>query len=229
MTPRESEDRAAVVELAGPAGAGKTTVARLLQGASPSVVTTPSTGRLRLTSGLVRMMPRLAAARLSAPGRSWSRGELRNLGYLSAWQSQLGANEGVVGLVVLDHGPVFRLASLAQNGPPMTCTRSFAGLWRQLAQEWGELLDLVVWLDAPDSELLKRIRGRERCHRIKAAAPAEAAAFLNSYRAAYRTTLSAVTQGRTRVVELDSGAQRPDELAAQIRTMVLTVPSRRSP
>ena len=42
------------------------------------------------------------------------------------------------------------------------------------------------------------------------------------------TTLSAVTQGHTRLVELDSGAQRPDELAAQIRTMVLTVPSRRS-
>jgi hypothetical protein len=154
---------------------------------------------------------------------------LRNLGYLSAWQSQLGTRDGVVGLVVLDHGPVFRLASFAQNGPPMVCTRSFAGLWQRLAQEWGELLDLVVWLDAPDAELLKRIRGREQRHRIKAAPPAEAAAFLNSYREAYRTTLSAVTQGRTRLVELDSGAQRPDELAAQIRTMALKAPSRRSP
>src|SRR5881397_3911259 len=72
-----------VIELAGPAGAGKTTLARALRGFDPA----PRVGRTRLIGGLVPQAPALLAARLSARGRFWSADELRSLAYLSAWQA----------------------------------------------------------------------------------------------------------------------------------------------
>lgn len=226
MAHERQDGRPLVIELAGPAGAGKTSVARLLRGGDATAGAEPVAGRVRLAGALSALLPRLAAARLSAPGRFWSRDELRSLGYLSAWQSRLKRGVAAGGLVVLDHGPVFRLASLTVDGPPMTGTRAFTRLWERRAHEWGDLLDVVVWLDAPDAVLLQRIAGRKQQHRIKAAAPAEAEAFLARYRAAYHTTLAAVTRGRTRLVELDTGVHRPDELAAEIRAAVLGAPSR---
>ena len=129
------------MELAGPAGAGKTTLARALVADSPATTTGVQVGPLGLAAGLASAAPQLAAARLSAPGRWWTRDELRSLAYLRAWRRAVGDGDG---LLVLDHGPVFRLASLAAFGPPMAASGAFARLRAGLAQDWGSLLDAVV-------------------------------------------------------------------------------------
>jgi cytidylate kinase len=219
--------RGAVVELAGPAGAGKTTLARALRDADPATGVGLSAGRLRIARGLAVTAPTLAGAWLSAPGRLWSREDLRSLGYLAAWQGQVGADRGP-GLTVLDHGPVFRLASLAAYGPPMVESRTFSRHWRGMAERWGRLLDVVAWLDAPDDVLLARIADREQEHRMRDAARAEAVKFLARYRAAYRTTITAVTAAGARLVELDTTAMTPEQLAATVRAAALSPPSRSS-
>jgi hypothetical protein len=202
------------VELAGPAGAGKTTLARALAADSPATTTGVRVGPVGLAAGLASVAPQLAAARLTAPGRWWSRDELRSLAYLRAWRrAVLNGPE----LLVLDHGPVFRLASLAAFGPPMAATSAFAGLRAGLAQDWGRLLHAVVWLDAPDDVLLRRIDGRAQRHRIQHVGPTEGARFLGRYREAYRTTLALVADAGTRVVDLDTAARTPAELAAELR------------
>jgi thymidylate kinase len=218
----------AVIELAGPAGAGKTTLARALRDADPATSIGLTTGGLRMARGLAVMAPTLTASWLSAPERFWSRDELRSLVYLTAWQAQIRAFQEP-GLAVLDHGPVFRLTSLAAYGPPMTDTAVFHRRWYRLAEQWGRLLDVVVWLDAPDDVLLNRINARDREHRIRGAAQAEAESFLARYRAAYRTTIAAVTREGARLVALDTTACPPEQLAAAVRAAVLGTPSRRSP
>ena len=218
--------RGIVVELAGPAGAGKSTLAGLLRGMGTSVTAGPAVGLVRRVWGLAALAPSLVVARLSSPGRSLTRDELRSLAYLNAWRSRLDAVGRPAGLVVLDHGPVFRLASLVMSGPPMTRTRAFMRLWERLARRWGDLLDVVVWLDAPDAELEQRIRRRAQPHRVKTAAAADVEEFLAGYRAAYRTTLAAVTLGNARLVELDSGAHRAEELMEMVVAEVLRIPSR---
>jgi len=215
--------RRLVVELAGPAGAGKTTLAGALAADSPATTTGVQVGPLGLAVGLASTAPQLAAARLTAPGRWWTYDELRSLAYLRAWRRAVGDGDG---LLVLDHGPVFRLASLAAFGPPMTASRAFAGLRAGLAQDWGRLLDAVVWLDAPDDVLLRRIDGRAQQHRIQHVGPAEGARFLARYREAYRTTLALVADAGARVVEVDTATTSPTELAADLRA-TLHVPSPR--
>ena len=215
--------RPLVVELAGPAGAGKTTLARALVADSPATTTGVQVGPLGLAVGLASAAPQLTAARLSAPGRWWTRDELRSLAYLRAWRRAVREGDG---LLVLDHGPVFRLASLAAFGPPMAASRAFAGLRAGLAQDWGSLLDAVVWLDAPDDVLLRRIDRRAQQHRIQHVGPDEGATFLARYREAYRTTLALVADAGARVVEVDTAAASPAELAAELRS-TLHVPSTR--
>ena len=217
-----------VVELAGPAGAGKTTLARLVAAADPSSTTVGlRTGRPRLALASMGALPRLAAARVVAPGRWWTRDELRDLAYLRAWRAAVGREQDADGLLLLDHGPVFRLASLRANGPAMAGSKPFDTLWTGLARDWGRLLDVVVWLDAPDGVLLRRIDARSRAHRIRGADEDRAAGFLARYRAAYRTTLDVVTSGGARLVELDTASGSPDELAAAVRAALSTMPSRR--
>lgn len=212
-----------VIELAGPAGAGKTTLAGALQAADPATGLGLRAGHVRMARALASAAPALAGAWLSAPPPFWSRDDLRSLAYLTAWQRQARLRAGP-GLTVLDHGPVFRLASLTVYGPPMADTRAFSRHWCRLARQWGRLLDLVVWLDAPDDVLLTRIGAREQGHRVRGADRAEAAAFLVRYRGQFRTAIAAVADAGARVVELDTTADPPDRLAAMVRAAVLASP-----
>jgi hypothetical protein len=217
-----------VVELAGPAGAGKTTLARAVKEADPGrIAVGVGVGVLGLAAGTMPAVPHLVAARLSAPGRWWTRDELRSLAYLSAWRGKVVAGRGQ-GLLLLDHGPAFRLASIVAFGPPMRGTRAFDRLWTGLARDWGRLLDVVVWLDAPDEVLLRRIAHREQEHRIRGAAECEAERFLARYRLAYRQTLDRLALEGARVICLDSATSTPPQLAHALRETLLAHPGTRS-
>jgi hypothetical protein len=224
-----------VIELAGPAGAGKTTLASALRVADTRGATIGvHVGRWGLAAGLASLAPGLTAARMSAPGRWWTRDELRDLAYLSAWRGLVSRGDGGrghhgQGLLLLDHGPVFRLTSLLAFGPPMVTTPSFERLWTGLAGDWGRLLDCVVWLDAPDDVLLRRIAGRAQQHRIRGAGVDEATRFLARYRAAYRTTLGVVTGGGVPLVELDTTSGPPEQLTADLLATVLGPSAKSSP
>lgn len=210
-----------VVELAGPAGAGKTTLARALQAADPLATTVGvQVGSVGIGAGIASSAPHLLAARMSARGRWWTREELRALAYLAAWRRAVQRGHVADGLLVLDHGPVFRLARLLAFGPPMVSARPFHERWVGLAQDWGGLLDLVAWIDASDDVLLRRVARRAQGHRIRGMDQESATAFLARYRASYRTTLDVVCGAGARLVELDSSSGPPEHLVAAIRRAV---------
>lgn len=215
-----------VVELAGPAGAGKSTLAGVLPTIGVPCRLGVVTGRPRLALALLRVLPMLVAARTTSRGRWWTVAELRSIAYVGAWRRALAAG-AADGLVVLDHGPVFRLAALDAWGPPMVRSAAFRRWWGAACGRWASVLTLVVWLDAADDVLVRRIVERDRAHRVRDAADGEAAAFLGLYRGAFRRVLDRITgPGRTRLLELDSSRGTPEELAAAVCTALSAAPTR---
>ena len=209
-----------VVELAGPAGAGKTTVARALVRSLPGARLGSPPGRLATVRSVVTTAPVLLASRsVAAPGWWWSEAELRSVGYLLAWQRQL--RDAVAGeALLLDHGPVFRLAMLVAGRSQALRHPVFGPWWWRTATAWGRLLDTVVVLDAPTDELIARIEARPRDHRVRGADPRAAERFLNAYRVAFDQVLRVVSDEGTSVVRVDTAAS-PDVVADAVRARLL--------
>ena len=209
-----------VVELAGPAGAGKTTVARALVRSLPGARLGSPPGRLATVRSVVTTAPVLLASRsLAAPGRWWSEAELRSVGYLLAWQHEL--RDAVAGEpLLLDHGPVFRLAMLVAGQPQALRHPVFGPWWWRTATTWGRLLDMVVVLDAPTDDLIARIEARPREHRVRGADPREAERFVDAYRVAFDQVLRVVSHEGTPVVRVDTAAP-PEVVADAVRARLL--------
>jgi hypothetical protein len=209
-----------VVELAGPAGAGKTTVARALVRSLPGARLGSPPGRLATIRSVVTTAPVLLASRsLAAPGRWWSEAELRSVGYLLAWQHEL--RDAVPGEpLLLDHGPVFRLAMLVAGQPQALRHPVFGPWWWRTATTWGRLLDMVVVLDAPTDDLIARIEARPREHRVRGADPREVERFVDAYRVAFDQVLRVVSHEGTPVVRVDTAAP-PEVVADAVRARLL--------
>lgn len=187
-----------VLELAGPAGAGKTTLSAALRAHGVSQlsdrpsVRAPSNLPYFLSSGL-RLLPTLL--RRPRDGRWYTRDELARMLYLTGVHRFLRDPGQGTRAIALDHGPVFQMAHLREFGPERIKGASFERWWNSLFSRWGQTLDLVVWLDARDEVLIERIRNREQRHDIKSASRPEALVLLQRYRSAHASVLSRLTSG----------------------------------
>lgn len=206
-----------LIEIAGPPGAGKSTVMSLLADDAArirsvrslrSVAYAPCFARTAL-----RVLPRWIPSR-SAYGLGWR--ELRIMVHLEALPHALPrSRDGEI--VMFDQGPVFMLARLA----PFLGARAGDGRmrrwWNGAAARWASMLGTVIWLDAPNAVLVERIQEREKRHRIKDRSPAEAIDWLERSRQAYARTLSALTASRhTRVIRYETATLPPERLARVI-------------
>lgn len=209
-----------VVELAGPAGAGKTTLAATLVAQGSGTLLAVDTGRLRTAIGLLRVSPMLLRGRVASRGRQWTRDELRSIAYLSSWRAPVAHAPGD-GLLLLDHGPVFRLAMLAAHGPPMARGPVFMRWWWRTALKWGRLLDAVVCLDAADEVLGERIDARHRYHRVQSVGRDEVASFLARYRESYARVLGLVAGAGTLVLRVDTSTSTPEEIARAVSSRLV--------
>lgn len=210
-----------VVELVGPAGAGKTTLRRALAAIEPSAYTAVRIDRRRdlgvVTHAAIRLLlPVIAgtAGRRGAP--SWADAvQLVRLRALRPAVDRVVANSGQ--LVLLDEGPVFALAKLEAYSRAAQDSGAFGALWRDALATWRTTLDVVVWLDAPDELLVHRIRARAKAHRVKTAASLEAACFLSRYREAYGTVVTRLcAAGGPRLLRVDTSIGTPAEQASRL-------------
>ena len=185
LTAPERGRRPLVIELVGPAGAGKSTLARQLG---------DRLGAPGAPLGLWGMpLPRLAAHGARLLPTFW--GFLRD-GQRPVWaeQTQLVRLETLGELVerrrvagrpvVLDEGPVFALSWMEVFYPRREGPRRAA--WRRgVLARWARLLDLVVLVDAPDPVLTYRLRTRSKGHALKHSPYAVIQAFTARYRTAF--------------------------------------------
>ena len=77
---------------------------------------------------------------------------------------------------------------------------------------------MIVWLDAPDTDLLKRIRNRDKEHVVKNESIETTFEFLAGYRKAYEQTISSLSANHNdlKVLRFDTSQKSPQEIANQL-------------
>ncbi len=204
------------IELAGPAGCGKTSAFRELESllpVRPGVVPCDASC-VPIALRLLSLLPPGYVAGELGHGRL-PREVLRSMVYLETWQPWRSTESPDGGSIVYDHGPFFRLATL--DGLGLRRAPRFDRWWRSMRDAWTGATSLVVRLDAPESLLLERIRRRERKHPCQTMDDATAFEWLGRYRQAIDGAIALLEQLRPEdVLRIDSSRQSPREIAERI-------------
>lgn len=211
-----SHDRctaAPVVELVGPAAAGKTELMAALRQSDPSLLCGMRVPKSRHLTSVVALLPTFAALHWPPQALLWP--EVKRVTYLHTLRRRL-EREARAGhrAIVLDEGPIYYLARTLVFGGRRTSARGFQRWWRRSLAGWAHAIDGVVWLDAPDAVLTERVRNRAQSHPVKHLAPAAITSFLASYRRAFERVLHdlAAVNG-PRVARFDTSTQSAQVIA----------------
>ena len=129
--------------------------------------------------------------------------------------------------VLLDEGAVFALAKLGASGCVEKkradgATREQSDVWAsEFVVRWASRVDAIVWLDAPDEVLARRIRERAKPHRMKHQSDDELFEFLARYRAAYGRVLSELSaRYGVRVRSFSTEHESPERIASSVLASV---------
>jgi hypothetical protein len=206
--------RPAVIELVGPAGVGKTTLAEQLEASGQAMRGTMwSVPVGPLARNILRHVPAVLA--LSCATGAWLWEEVKHLARLDALHDSLhGSQWNGTRLVVLDEGPLYTLSFLQVMGRAYFRRSPPGRWWWRTLRRWARSLDAVVILDAPDAVLAARIRERAKPHLMKDRSPHEVSAFATAYReATERILVDLKAAGGPPILRLDvdSDLERLDE------------------
>lgn len=174
-----------VVELVGPAGAGKTTLAQNVQRADSSVhvgLSLWGLPRTRLVRGAIALVPTILVAAVRKRRLRWR--EINRMVRLDTLRRVLRREQKRHRIILLDEGPVFGISWLdlafAQRGAQAPAK------WRRRAiARWSALLDSVIFLDARDRTLAGRIRTRAKKHRMMKGSDVAIRRFARGFRKAF--------------------------------------------
>jgi len=212
--------RPLIVELVGPAGAGKSAVMHALGRRDATVRPGLRIDRYRHLPLIVRdalpLVPTAMDLCWHAP-RAWWLSFLRLVRLATLHAVLRREASQAYRAVILDEGPVFTLARLRVFEDASFRSARFAQRWRAALEQWATTLDVVIWLDAPDHVLAQRIRHRPKAHRVKERSDQAIGEFLERYRQAYRVVLDQMaTASGTKLVEISTATQSADQIAAAI-------------
>jgi hypothetical protein len=113
--------------------------------------------------------------------------------------------------LVLEIGPVFKVAKILMEGEVKD-----PELIRRMCRKIADIVDLLVWIDAPNDILQSRINSREKRHIMKDQASESIHEFLENYRKAFSSVISESGEGFP-VVRFDSSIMSVDELSDTVR------------
>ena len=213
-----AHNRPWLVELVGPAGAGKSTLARALRARDSRVHTDLCLWglprRLLVTSGLGLTSAVFSAAAGRRPLRSVEILQMARLGALR--RAIDGAMNQGYRMILLDEGPIFGLTWFevfhARNGDP-----GWSPWRKQAVRDWASRIDAVVQLDAADEVLAQRIKEREQGHLVKYLPDAQIREFSDRYRVGFDRIIAELTDnGRPAVLHLRTDQASAPEAAARL-------------
>jgi hypothetical protein len=209
-----------VVEIIGPAGVGKTTLFQALKKYQGQILLGdfPNVRKIVNAPFFIRYGLQLFPTLLRLPkknSRKLSRREFAWMSVLTGWpfvlQNELKKSAKVI---VLDQGPVYLLAEMREFGPEYLKSKQAEKFWWELFSQWAGILDMIVWLDAQDLDLMERIRTREQEHVVKNEPPLKVFEFLARYRKAFDYVLSMLEADSSglRILRFDTSVQNPREI-----------------
>ena len=218
-----------IVEIIGPAGSGKSTLAaamaRRAECVSLNEPPDPRTFRNLpfYARNLVATLPVLARMGLPIlPEGHFSREPIASVVILNGWTATLAHGRSVMStraradtprVILLDQGPLFRLAELHGRGPLGLLRQT--EWWDAMYTHWAGVLDGVVSLDADDAVLIPRIHSRGTDHRIKSMSDPLGRHYLTQWRGALSYVLTHLMDRSSKLLVLphDTSGNPPDALA----------------
>lgn len=208
-----------IVEVLGPAGSGKTTVVRALRMrhlAAQDQLAVSWPEKLRFFSSITMQL--LPSYLRECPGSRWlNREELRRMLYAKAWPNKLEQHAASGMITIVDHGPICMLGLVREFGPELVSSQCFARWSDAAITVLSAVLNIVLWLDAPDTTLVRRINLRENNHVLKGKPFREASVFLQRCRLSYEQILSALTvRGGLKVLRFDTSTVSTDDIIDQL-------------
>ena len=208
--------RAVIVELVGPAGAGKTTLAAGVSATDRTVLSGLSLWglpRRDLMRSAVSLAPTVAAAALGGSKSRLRGGEIAQMIRLGALRRAVSREAQRHRVLLLDEGPVFALSWLdvffSRNSD-----RVPAAWRRRVVADWSRLLDVVVFIDASDVTLAERIRTREKSHMVKDRSDAEIYGFSAGFRKAFDRVIAELARAGHLIVDALNTDRLPVEQSA---------------
>jgi RNase adaptor protein for sRNA GlmZ degradation len=213
------------IEIAGVAGAGKSTLARALcerhagYWIGDSLHTRVPAHWPYVAHSAPKLVPLLVRSVRHRPALSWE--EIKMVIYASEWDRYLESRPKRQGVVIFDQGPLFALARLLWEPKPLTQEDAFTTWVRGTLERWCSVLDAIVWLDAREDTLVDRINHRSKGHEAKGVARADAVQLLAAHRLGYERVLEPIRRvGMVRVLHYDTSARTADELADELAAVL---------
>ena len=117
-------------------------------------------------------------------------------------------------VIVLEQGPVYLMAELMEFGPSILRAEGSELFWQVLYRRWALTLNRIVWLDTTDINLLERIRTRDKAHILKNESDSNAYDLLARYRKAFDYIISKLESNSSelQILRFDTSKLQPDEI-----------------
>lgn len=188
--------RPRVIELIGPAGAGKSSLLRVLNQSDAKLAAGVCLRDVKYAPAValnaVSLLPEMISCYRTRLEPDWA--DMKRIVRLKTWLSLVNRlSSDRYRAVIFDEGPVFLLTLLGAFSDRYFQSPRFNDWFKRMLDRWSESLDAAIWLDAPDRILAQRIRSREKPHRVKDRSDEEVSDFLAHYRASYELTVSRLT------------------------------------
>lgn len=213
-----------IIEIIGPAGVGKTTIAMSILSKEPRIIleAPPDIKSIQnipfYLGNSLRLLPFLFHILREDKARI-TKDLLFTLAYLKGGVKRLNRFEKhQYGTILFDQGPIYMISYLSIFILPALLSEEHNNWLEPIYRRWANCLHTIVWLDASDRILLDRVRNRLKKHGSKFRTDSEAADFNKSYRDRFNEVISSLSRvnPQIRIVRIDTGNFTVPECAEHI-------------
>lgn len=223
---RQNNELPLLVELVGPAGSGKTSLFHALteqsQQIQPLYAPDPSNSAYWyfFTWNSILIIPFLIHCALSRQSdRFISRREIASISILKGWNTLIkGTKQKQKKFFLMDQGPIFLLTEYRLFGPKTDGDKWTKQWWTRIIQNWANIIDIVIMLDAPTPQLFSRVNSRTKWHIVKNNPEKEVETFYERYRNEFQEVTSELVSGfhRPEIIHFNTEKLSINEISYQL-------------